>query len=390
MDSDSSNENEPRRSRRLSTIIPASHWMSIGYIPREAEAMETLMKDMNRYCEGGVDDDVELSPRLRFGLDLVIPYHDMMLPLWKKFSEALLISTAEKDVEELEIERISMPPLSIVRSLSNAIANHQHLKTVTLQRCGMSNTSLLRTFLAGCSRMKYIDLEDNEITSQGAIAIADCISTNPDRLQAFFLNNNNISDGDMIVLSSALKLNTHLLLIELRDNDVTEQGWKVLHKARFDAANMNSLIDCNHTCVVAVDDEVMKDSNMPLQVAEVIMINGNMDSDGEVFPTQTPIKEKIRKKVVLALCGVEGELFDLSLLNDVPLQLMPRVLELIQEHTTSRQLYCEDEDDDEQLEKDALSRLFHILRAWELPLLFDNLHYLPTRRSKRKRGVSSR
>ena len=59
-DSHSSNENEPRRSRRLSTVIPASHWMSIGYLPREAEAMENLMKDMNRYCEreGGIDYNV--------------------------------------------------------------------------------------------------------------------------------------------------------------------------------------------------------------------------------------------------------------------------------------------------------------------------------------------
>ena len=66
------NQNEPRRSTRLSTIIPASHWMSIGYVPREAEAMENLMKDMNRYCEEGVNGDVELQP-LGFGNTFVIP-----------------------------------------------------------------------------------------------------------------------------------------------------------------------------------------------------------------------------------------------------------------------------------------------------------------------------
>ena len=88
----------------------------------------------------------------------------------------------------------------------------------------------------------------------------------------------------------------------------------------------------------------------------------------------------------MALCGINGELFDLGLLNDLPFQLMPRVLGLIQEHTLVRNEHI----DDEQLETDALSRLFHILRAWQLPLLFDNLHGLPTRRSKRKRGGSSR
>ncbi len=57
------NQNEPRRSRRLSTIIPASHWMSIGYLQREAEAMENLMIDMDGHCEKGVDDAVELRSR---------------------------------------------------------------------------------------------------------------------------------------------------------------------------------------------------------------------------------------------------------------------------------------------------------------------------------------
>ena len=94
--------------------------------------------------------------------------------------------------------------------------------------------------------------------------------------------------------------------------------------------------------------------------------------------------------MALAICGVDGQLFDLGYLNDLPFQLMPRVLELVQEHTQFRLEEYKDSDDDEQLEKDALSRLFHCLRGWQLPLLFDNLHGLPSRRSKRKRGVSSR
>ena len=128
---------------------------------------------------------------------------------------------------------------------------------------------------------------------------------------------------------------------------------------------MNSILDCNHTCLIANNDAVMR--NLSLIQAEVTFINGNMNGDelGELLPTRLPIKKKIRQKVVLALCGVEGELFDLSLLNDLPLQLMPRVLELIQEHTRIRKMHYED--DDEQLEKDALSRLFHILRGWHLP-----------------------
>ena len=64
--------------------------------------------------------------------------------------------------------------------------------------------------------------------------------------------------------------------------------------------------------------------------------------------------------------------FDLSHFNDLPLQLMPRVLELIQDYTFVRNRAVRRVP--VQLEKDALTRLFHTLRGWELPLLFGNLH----------------
>ena len=106
--------------------------------------------------------------------------------------------------------------------------------------------------------------------------------------------------------------------------------------------------------------------------------------------------KKIRKKVVLALCGTDGELFDLRHFNNLPLQLMPRVLELIQEHSELRTKKWVNgawvHASTEQLEKDALSRLFHTLRGWELPSLFEN--NVPSssavRTGKRKRRSTRR
>ena len=82
-----------------------------------------------------------------------------------------------------------------------------------------------------------------------------------------------------------------------------------------------------------------------------------------------------------------GGLFDLSHFNDLLLQLMPRVLELIQEHTTTRR---RSRNTPIQLEKDALSRLFHTLRGWELPLLFENLHRPSANGGKRKKRKTRR
>ena len=133
-----------------------------------------------------------------------------------------------------------------------------------------------------------------------------------------------------------------------------------MFRALYYPTSMDSIVESNHTCLTYT---LSADQRSRLQ-KEVSMINSCDDSDS--------IGQKIRKKVVLALCGVDGSIFDLSHFNDLPLQLMPRILELIQEHTIHRRIAVDFAS--KELEKDALSRLFHMLRAWELPLLFENLH----------------
>ena len=128
------------------------------------------------------------------------------------------------------------------------------------------------------------------------------------------------------------------------------------------STSMESIIECNHKCRVYTYDYKKPSLVVRRPYLEQKVININKGDYS--------IQQKIRKKVVLALCGVDGGLFDLSHFNDLPLQLMPRILELIQEHTTVRSCSVMPI----QLKKDALSRIFHTLRGWELPLLFENLN----------------
>ena len=178
------------------------------------------------------------------------------------------------------------------------------------------------------------------------------------------MRRNGISDNDALLLASALKNNTHLRRVNLAHNDITEAGDKTILNAVFDQTSMDSIIESNHTCVIYAWDSKNKESLSKRSDLELESLCINEDD--------ISTKQKIRKKVVLALCGgADGSLFDLSHLNDLPLQLMPRVLELIQKHTKLRTMAVKNIP--KQLDKDALSRLFHTLRAWELPLLFENL-----------------
>lgn len=148
---------------------------------------------------------------------------------------------------------------------------------------------------------------------------------------------------------------------------------------------MDSIIKSNHicfpyTCNISNNNKSTFWNQLSSLEREVYSINLK-DGIG--------IQQKIRRKVVLALCGVDDEgLFDLSHFNDLPLQLMPRVLELVQKHSEARTQAVSNMPT--QLEKDALSRLFHTLRGWELPLLFENLNKPSTNGGKRKRRKTRR
>jgi len=173
--------------------------------------------------------------------------------------------------------------------------------------------------------------------------------------------------------------------LNLQNNNITKVGEKNLLSALFDPTSMDSIIESNHICLpytYDIHNKSMQSKRMSGYEWELYEIHLN----------RLPIKQTIRRKVILALslCKARqvegrlfftGELFTLSYFNELPLGIMPRVLELIQEHTEFRKI----KSSPVQLEKDALSRLFHTLRGWELPLLFENLRGPSAKRRARKR-----
>jgi len=175
-----------------------------------------------------------------------------------------------------------------------------------------------------------------------------------------------------------------LVRIDLRINRITCEGRKEMMKAMHDTKNMNSIVQSNHSCLIHMYDEdgdggivipdiaVIPDSAVPNEF-ELVCINSGMDAIGK----------KVRKKVVLALCGNTKDLLDLRYFNGIPLKMMPRALELIQEHTRRHT----EEVSEGELDREALSRLFHTLRGWKMPLLFENLQCSMKVR-KGKRNVS--
>ena len=412
-----------RRSRRHATIIPVSDWISIGYSEDDALLMNQIQGDMKHYRDNEDEDTIVLgeeSSNSRY------QPNDWMIPHWKELFKALhgrtivdtfyirhinLLSVLDimfPALQSMNLEKLGLKgtdlgtdglqslisflkrnsslhelyidingdiidDMTVASTFSDALKEHPTLNKLLLYNGGLNNANVLRIILEGCTRLNHVELNDN-IGSEAVGVLFDFISGNHPT-EYLFLQHNKITDSDTILLASALNKNTNLTQFDLSGNDnITEEGEKTLLNALFDPTGMDSIIESNHTCIVHTYD-VKSDTAIaqrPLFEQEVFKINLDGGS----------VKQKIRKKVVLALCGQDGELFDLSHLNDLPIQLMPRVLELIQEHSQSRTKGITNSAQTvedfvhgvpNQLEKDALTRLFHTLRGWELPLLFEHL-----------------
>jgi len=396
----------------------------MGYSQEDAQLMENLQNDMKKYCDES-DNEIKLKGNNHGAL----PHHDMLLPHWKRFTNEL---RGRDSVTRVRIRGVSLPhpvldtmfpalqsmnslinltltrnglgsegfiqlshflngntrlqklaivnnvidDLSVASSLSNAFKNHATLKKLVLSKCGLNNVPILEEILEGCKGVECLAIVKNNLGSEAVALIANFLHSNKTIL-FLQLHSNKITDDDALVLASIPNENTNLRLIDLKNNDITEEGETHLLKVLYDPTSMDSIVDSNHSCIPYTFD-VEKSSILekrPLLEQEVFMIN-NLD-------LYSSIQQKIRSKVVLALCGVDGSLFDLSHLNDLSLQLMPNVLELIQEHSWARTKSVKSMP--MQLEKDALSRIFHTLRGWELPLLFENLSPKKGEVGKRKR-----
>ena len=126
-----------RRSGRLVSIIPASHWMRMGYTEGVSNALEKLQNDMKNYRDGASDDgyyspsdrDAENSIDLVYtGTGPFLPYHEMMLPHWKKFAKGLEGRTI---VKRIYIQGIHLP-VTLLDILFPALRQHL-INLTTLQ-----------------------------------------------------------------------------------------------------------------------------------------------------------------------------------------------------------------------------------------------------------------
>jgi len=386
--------------------IPLSHWR--GFDEQYTQEMYCLLSDIKRCTSGLRRGDV--SSVICLGeetSDIFLQHDDILLPHWKELANALQLHelnhyelfifnvqlTSEvldlltpalkgKPLMELILERngfannegtkfitefikhnneldrfdcmnnqISNMEDTIL--LVDAIVSHPSITQVQIENClvGDEIYEVLRPIFASNKHWVRIDLERNNIQTEGDTAIPDYIATNPP-LENLYLSGNKLNDDDALLIARALKHNTNLKELVLDNNNITHIGKEALSKAVYDPTSLNSMSDCNHTCIIHVDggmrnplgcgnDNRMLSSSILKRGAKIYQLLSNRNKEGS----------NVRH--------LNSE-FDGEDEEEDSLKLVPQVLECVHRYPRASKLTAH-----------PLSIIYEVLRGWKMPELYE-------------------
>ena len=184
---------------------------------------------------------------------------------------------------------------------------------------GIAGAKLIAKYLKGNPAVTELNLSWNRLPSKAAGVFASALKKNT-VLQHLNLSGNNFNDKSVPSFVACLKKNSTLLTLDLCYNSIrVETGRKELLRGSFcdTSDGLQSIATSNHTCALTMVDGTFK--NDVTREIETRNIN-LLDSEGM----------KIRYKVVMALFTFNPDLFHPRSFDEVPLELMPRLLELVQ------------------------------------------------------------
>ena len=322
--------------------------------------------------------------------NLLLLHNDLLLPFWKRFCTALssisssgcislVLSAVQLDVEVMDMLLESFKKKSPLKQLTlnqnglgaqgmrfvvkavdlntslecldirnniieseddatflvNEVINHPKIDTLILDKCGLGESdSVLKAIIPALHNIVTISLDCNRIGVVGAELIAECLASNPS-LKCLSLKGNLLIDEDAKLLADALKTNENLRILRLEDNFFTQVGNKYLFELVYNAIDLNSIHESNHSCLVVDTDKELSGFNILMDP-----------------------KRNRKAKLFMAL----SSRFNMLYLDDAPIEIMPRVVSFVQGRG--------------QLKEGSnlgLNSVYGIMSQWSMPLLYTGL-----------------
>ena len=281
-------------------------WEGLGYNQDHAFSMRVLQNGLLR----GISDLKRVGVTTMAGAtptnititagEILLP-DDLLLPLWKEFSEALCSLAAnqliclgvgniqlpkavrdavEPALKTAPIDRLiltnnmlgsdginfltnvleanPMHSLCLDRneidcgtemlSLLEAARNNTRLGVLHLKNCGIGRLIQIKPDIAPpLFSLPSVSLMGNQLGSHAASLISNCLASNP-RINILSLDDNLLNDKDAALIANSLKTNENLVRLMLCGNNFTDTGIKSLYKLVYDDQSLNAMKNCNHRC----------------------------------------------------------------------------------------------------------------------------------------------
>ena len=163
------------------------------------------------------------------------------------------------------------------------------------------DSEVLKNILA--SNAGAVELEKNRMSSREASIIAECLVSNPP-IRRLVLDYNRFDDADVAVLANSLSSSTNLRYLSVEGNDFTEAGRLGLLRAIFNTSSLNSCAASNQTCQGFDEDSIWA-------------LN--------LYNEAT--RNKWAKIFAILASSCEDSFINTALLNDVPVPLIPALLQ---------------------------------------------------------------
>ena len=267
-------------------------------------------------------------------------------------------------MKELILEGNHIDSMMDVEHLCRIIKQHPSINTLALPECrgaDVDGYEMLQTVMsAGKSKLKVVDLARNNISTGGDTFISDFLRDNP-MMEKLNLHGNQLDDNDAIAIAGALKHNTNLRFLEVRNNNLSRKGWAALRKAEFDDTSLNSAADSNHTCAIVyplIGGEV--------EGIDTTEMNGNPEF---ILPSNHEPQSKfdpmyVRQKKIYSVLSYRNRTgFNVGHFDDVPVELLPDMLSSIQRYS---EYHISDPDVRQGLyDVNPLSLVFEMLSRWD-------------------------
>ena len=216
----------------------------------------------------------------------------------------------------------------------NASLTHVDLSDNDIRR--VPSMKLIAKYLSSNPSLIELNLSNNGVPSKPASLLIESLKKNT-TLQHLSLRRNSISDKSTPAFIDALQNNTTLLTLDLQLNNLkVKTGRKPILMAMCDTSSLDSIVNnSNHTCSVLLSDKNYGMSTLENKRARFWQdpskwINLPFVEMGKINALENE-GEKIRYKVVLALTVMNKDLYNPRYFEEVPLELMPKLFELVQQ-----------------------------------------------------------